>query len=121
MANGEYDPLAALSYAWVHEKASAAGLKLLVPAPVADAYQTAPRDAYQEFMRGLYRRYKSLTGPGDGRHYRHYDCNPSGNAAVGISVDPSVWQRWQAFDDYRLETLTAAGCRPPDQGAPPSG
>ncbi|MBB3190436.1 DUF2235 domain-containing protein [Halomonas cerina] len=117
MEDGGYDPLAALSYAWMHGKASEAGLKLLVPAPVADAYQAAPRDSYQDFMRGLYRRYRSLTQQGDGKHYRGYNCDAAGNAAVGITVDPSAWQRWQAFADYRPRTLVAAGCAPP--GAAP--
>ncbi|MDN3523089.1 DUF2235 domain-containing protein [Halomonas ramblicola] len=114
MADGGFDPLASLAYGWMCQKAERAGLKLFIPEPLPEAYRAKPRDSYQEFMRGLYRWYKSLTQGGDGRHHRGYASDRDGNPAVGVSVDPSVWRRWQENSGYRPETLVAAGCTPPE-------
>ncbi|MCL7941677.1 DUF2235 domain-containing protein [Halomonas sp. ATCH28] len=116
MEGGGFDPLASLAYGWLCAKAEVAGLKLYRPPPPADAYRAQPRDSYEEFMKGLYRWYRSLRDRGgDGRHYRGYAKDRQGNPAVGVSVDPSVWRRWQEDDGYRPPTLVRAGCKPPSE------
>lgn len=114
MDDGGFDPLATLSYEWMCKKASAAGLALRMPESLPDAHRKAPVDSYQEFMKGMYRRYRSLRDRGgDGRHYRLHAQDHSGNSAVGVTVDPSVWRRWQEDRSYRPSTLVRADCVPP--------
>jgi uncharacterized protein (DUF2235 family) len=116
MEDGGFDPLASLAYGWMCDKAAMAGLSLHRAEPPADAHRAPPRDSYAEFMAGLYRRYRALWDrDGDGRHYRHYAQDAEGNRAVGVSVDPSVWRRWQEDDAYRPPTLVRAGCKPPSE------
>lgn len=117
MEDGGFDPLATLGYAWMCEKAQAAGLSLHMPEVPADAHRMVPRDSYRDFMKGVYRRYRSLRDRGgDGRHYRRHAQDQQGNPAVGVTIDPSVWRRWREARDYRPSTLVRAGCVPPPEG-----
>lgn len=114
MESGDLDPLAGLSYAWLADRARAAGLALRVSSLPTEAYRTPPRDSYAEFMKGLYRWYHAWRDRGgNGRHYRHYDRDHAGRAAVGVSVDPSVWRRWHEDEGYRPPTLVQAERSPP--------
>lgn len=113
MEDGGFDPLASLAYGWMCEKAIVAGLKLRIAAPLPDAYRAVPRDSYQEFLKGAYRWFRSTTRQGDGRHHRAYARDYQGNPAVGVTVDPSVWQRWQEVPGYRPGTLVEADLAPP--------
>lgn len=115
MEDGGFDPLATLGYAWMCEKAQAAGLSLHMPEVPADAHRMAPKDSYRDFMKGVYRRYRSLRDRGgDGRHYRRHAQDHLGNPALGVTIDPSVWRRWREDRRYRPSTLVRAGCVPPD-------
>lgn len=114
MEGGGFDPLATLGYEWMCAKAAAAGLSLHMPQSPADAHQMAPRDSYRDFMKGVYRRYRSLRDRGgDGRHYRRHAQDHLGTPAVGVTIDPSVWRRWREERSYRPPTLVRAGCVPP--------
>jgi len=116
MEGGGFDPLASLAYRWICDRAVAAGLSMFTPEPLADAHLAEPRDSYREFMRGFYRRYRSFRDRGgDGQHYRRFDHDHEGHPAVGVSVDPSVWQRWRGDSGYRPATLVRAGRLPPPQ------
>ncbi|MDI5919493.1 DUF2235 domain-containing protein [Halomonas sp. LR5S13] len=110
---GGFDPLASLAYGWICDRATTAGLKLYLPQPIADAHLSQPRDSYAEFMKGAYRWFRSLTQRDDGRYHRPFAHDGAGHPAVGVTVDPSVWQRWREDDDYRPPTLVRAGCLPP--------
>ncbi|MGM0694178.1 MAG: DUF2235 domain-containing protein [Pseudomonadota bacterium] len=114
MPGDERDPLAGLAYAWLADRARAAGLALRVSSVPGEAYRADPRDSYAEFMKGLYRWYHALRERGgSGRHHRRYDRDPEGRSAVGVSVDPSVWRRWRTDEGYRPPTLVRAECLPP--------
>lgn len=106
------DPLSTIPLAWLQQKAIAAGLKLHPDAVLPDAWQTAPRDSYKEFLGGVYGGFRKLIHPGDGRQYRSYNTNYKGEPAINITVDPSVWQRWQFDTAYRPPTLVRAGKSP---------
>lgn len=109
------DPLAGLPLAWMLEKARQAGLKLAPYQAAANAWQTRPRDSFSAFLGGGYGAFRRLLQPGDGRHYRDFDEGPKGERAVGVTIDPSVWARWNANAnaDYRPPTLVQAGKQPP--------
>ncbi|GAA3534605.1 hypothetical protein [Zobellella aerophila] len=52
-------------------------------------------------MAGIYARYRRWFHAGDGRHYRRLERDGEGNPAVGMTIDPSVWARWQSVPAYR--------------------
>lgn len=108
------DLLPDITFAWMHQKAVAAGLHLKPFTPAVDAYRTPPRNSFAEFLKGSYSFFRRITRKGDGRHIRAFAVNHLGDPAVNVTVDPSVWQRWQAFADYRPETLVAAGTTLPE-------
>jgi hypothetical protein len=104
-------------------KAEAAGLKLAPFSVAPDAWKADPKDSFQEFLKGTYAWFKKLRSEGgDGRFVRKYNQDRTGRSAVIVSVDHSVWQRWQ--DDqfnYRPLTLSEAGQSPPsDPGTVPA-
>lgn len=110
---GATDLLADIPLAWMMEKAAKAGLKLESFEAPAQAWETAPRDSFKEFLKSIYAWYRRIKAPGDGRHFRTLDRGQCGKPAVNVSVDPSVWMRWKAKPDYRPRTLTDAGKVPP--------
>ena len=78
---------------WMLAKAQQAGLNV-APFDVAeDAWNTAPKDSFADFLKGFYARYKRLGKKTDGRLYQLYSEGMPGHRAVNISVDTSVWQR----------------------------
>lgn len=109
------DPLADLSLEWMQEKAHDAGLKMRMYQAAEEAWQTMPTDSFMNFLWGVYALFRRLRKKGDGRFYRRYCTDGKGNSAVNVTVDPSVWQRWQAQGRYRPPTLTNAGLLPPEQ------
>ncbi|MFB9886823.1 DUF2235 domain-containing protein [Balneatrix alpica] len=107
------DPLALIPFAWMQQKARQAGLKLDLLRPAADAYLSTTNDSYAEFLKGIYRAWRKLRQPVDeGRFYRRWDRDNEGMLAVNVSIDPSVWQRWQDDPCYRPPTLLRAGLEP---------
>ncbi|WNK20699.1 DUF2235 domain-containing protein [Halomonas piscis] len=109
------DPLADISLQWMSEKAAAAGLALDAFTAATDAWQTAPTDSFSPFMCGLYARWNRIRHSGDGRHYRPFAQGLEGKPAINVTVDPSVWQRWNDEGyDYRPRTLEDAGKGPPE-------
>lgn len=112
---GPDDYLADLSLQWMVAKAEKAGLKLEPFIAQDDAWKTQPRDSFQEFLKGAYAWFKKFrSDQGDGRFVRKYNEDWKGRHAVNVSVDQSVWHRWQdASLDYRPATLTEAGQSPP--------
>jgi uncharacterized protein (DUF2235 family) len=107
------DALADLSFVWMQQKAQAAGLKLKLATAPAEACMTPIRDSYKEFGGGAYAMIKGALEPGDGRHVRRYDTNDAKKKAVNVTVDPSVWERWQRDAKYRPKTLVKAKLTPP--------
>ncbi len=108
------DPLADLPLAWMQDKATAAGLALTPVTPQPQAWMTAPIDSFSEFMGGIYARYRRWFHAGNGRLYRRLDRDGEGNPVVGVTIDPSVWARWQSVPAYRPRTLTDARRIPPE-------
>jgi uncharacterized protein (DUF2235 family) len=109
------DPLADLSLVWMQRKANDAGLKMQMYHADETAWQSAPHDSFKEFLKGFYAFFRGLGKRGDGRFYRKFSADEKGNLAVNVTVDPSVWQRWQGVVHYRPPTLTNAGQMPPLQ------
>lgn len=107
------DPLCELPLVWLLERAQAAGLKLRMPSAKPEACMCGPTDSFGRFLRGGYALWRRTLHEGDGRHYRHFDRDAEGAQAVGVSVDPSVWQRWSLDSAYRPQTLLRAGQQPP--------
>ncbi|WP_299231448.1 DUF2235 domain-containing protein [uncultured Halomonas sp.] len=121
MPDGGVDPLADLAYAWLCRQAHEAGLAVDLSEAAEVAHRGEIRDSHAEFLKGLYRWYRSLRDrDGSGRHFRHYGRDSQGLPAVGVSVDPSVWRRWQENSNYRPPTLVRAGCTPPTSAPPPA-
>lgn len=113
---GADDTLADISLKWMLGKAEKAGLKVAQYDVVEDAWKTAPRDSFAEFLRGMYAKFKRIGKTEDGRFYRQYSKGMQGKPAVNISIDDSVWTRWgDTTCDYRPRTLTDAHLSPPDQ------
>lgn len=116
---GGYDSknlLADIPLQWIMEKASNAGLKLDQFNAASGAWKTNPRDSFGEFLNGAYALFRKITKPGDGRHFRSFSKGINGELAVNVSVDPSVWMRWEDPNfKYRPRTLTDAEKCPPKQ------
>jgi hypothetical protein len=113
---GSTDLLSEIPLQWMMEKASKAGLKLDAFNAASDAWKTKPRDSFRDFMKGAYAWFRAIRAPGDGRYFRSFAKGIEGKPAVNVSVDPSVWMRWNepAFN-YRPRTLIDAGQRPPER------
>ena len=109
---GVDDPLAALSLAWMLEKATAVGLALEPYQAPAEAHLGDVADPYHDFLLGLYPLWRRLRAGGDGRHHRAL-FGTAERRAVNVSLDPSIWRRWQARCDYRPGSLLREGLRPP--------
>lgn len=113
---GPKDLLADIPLQWIMSKAGNAGLKLAAFKAADDAWKTAPRDSFEEFLNGVYAWFRRLKCPGDGRFVRRYSQGMKGQPAVNISIDDSVWKRWEdARFNYRPRTLTEAGQYQPEQ------
>lgn len=109
------DPLAELPLLWMQEKAVAAGLKLRPCVLPAGACLAPVRDSFKEFGKGAYAVVKGALNPGDGRHHRAYDRKDKDRIAVNVTIDPSVWERWEQDPKYRPRTLTKARLKPGSQ------
>jgi uncharacterized protein (DUF2235 family) len=109
------DTLADLPFAWMMQKAAAAGLALRPFAPRMDAHLGAVVDSFKRFLRGIYARVSAVFKSGDGRHYRDFlgPEQEDKSLAVNVTVHESVWWRWNASDTYRPPTLVRAGRTPP--------
>lgn len=112
---GSNDPLADLPLAWIMDKAAGAGLRVDGFGASDDAWQAEPRDSYKAFLKGAYALFRGIRTFGKGRHHRAYATGLNGRPAVHVTVDPSVWQRWndERFS-YRPPTLMRAGVHPPE-------
>ena len=113
---GPEDLLDDITLNWMLEKAENAGLKVDQYDVAEDAWKTAPKDSFAEFLWGIYAKFKRIRQTGNGRFYRQYSKGMEGKPAVNVSVDDSVWKRWKdnAYD-YRPRTLTDANQTPPDE------
>lgn len=109
--------LADIALEWMQRKALAAGLKLDVFPAGADAYTHAPVDSLREFLWGAYFGLRKLFKGGNARVYRPFNKDHQGRSALNVTVDDSVWQRWQSDGNYRPRTLTDAGVNPPERRA----
>lgn len=110
----DYDPLAKLSFDWIAEKAVKAGLELKHFEKAPDhAIESTHVDSYRDFMRGVYRAFRWVKTFGKGRYFRKFDRGPEDIKAVNVTVDGSVWKRWNADPDYRPPTLVNAHLEPP--------
>lgn len=108
------DPLADLPLDWMKENAESAGLKMKRYPVESTAWLSKPRDSFKEFLKGWYAFFRGLFRRGDGRFYRKFESDEQGKPAVNVTVDRSVWQRWQDPEcDYRPPTLTRSGQEPP--------
>lgn len=113
---GAEDTLADIPLNWMLGKAEEAGLKVDNYHVAENAWKTAPKDSFAEFLWGIYAKFKRLRKAEDGRFYRKYSQGMHGLPAVNISIDGSVWKRWgDKTCDYRPRTLTDAHLSPPDQ------
>lgn len=106
------DLLADIPLAWMQQQALAAGLALTATEPDEFAWLTPPTDSYRQFMSGFYAGYRRLFYGGNGRVDRPLYKDTAGNLSVGVTVDPSVWQRWHQVSDYRPNSLIDAGLAP---------
>ena len=108
------DPLSDISLHWMQEKAGAAGLTMEMYPVDNRAWLTKPCDSFKKFLKGGYAFLRRLHTKGSGRFYRRFATDENGNKAVNITIDPSVWSRWQDTKcDYRPPTLTQADQEPP--------
>ena len=106
---GSEDSLADLPLQWLLNRAARAGLKLDDFKAADDAWRTTPRDSFTAFLKGVYAWFRRMRAGGDGRSYRRYSEGINGRPAVNVSVDESVWKRWQEAEfNYRPRTLTSA-------------
>ena len=113
---GPDDTLPDIPLNWMLGKAEKAGLKVNPFDVAEDAWKTAPRDSFAEFLWGIYGKFKRIGNAEDGRFYRQYSQGMQGKPAVNISIDESVWKRWaDTTCDYRPRTLTDAKLTPPEQ------
>ncbi|MGB5854833.1 MAG: DUF2235 domain-containing protein [Oceanisphaera sp.] len=106
------DPLADLPLAWMQQKAMAAGLVLTPVLPEEYAWLTPPVDSFRQFLGDFYRHYRRWFHHGDGRYYRDLYRDKEGQQAVGVTIDDSVWARWQRVDHYRPRSLANARLGP---------
>lgn len=109
------DALADLSFAWMMQKARAAGLALR-PFTVSPSAHTEPyADSYRDFLKGFYAGAMSILKLGKARYYRGFrgPKQDDNSIAVNVSIDKSVWRRWQEDPTYRPPTLVDAGLKPP--------
>lgn len=109
------DALADLPFAWMMQKAAAAGLALRPFTANPDAHLSDVVDSFKQFLRGAYAGISALFKAGDGRHYRGFlgPKQDDKTIAVNVSVHESVWRRWNANEKYRPPTLVKAGLEPP--------
>lgn len=122
---GADDPLPDLSFQWMIEKAYAAGLGLEAPAMRQDAWARQPTDSFSDFLNGKYKFWREIKRYFTGKQARFYRKFDKGiyqcvdgrfeyRPAVNVTVDPSVWTRWQhGSPEYRPPTLQKAGWPPP--------
>lgn len=112
---GSKDLLADIPLKWIMDKAASAGLKLDEFEVAEDAWKISPRDSFGEFLNGAYAWIKKKLSSGDGKSFRKYSIGYRGLPAVNVSVDDSVWKRWQAAEyNYRPPTLTNAELNAPE-------
>ncbi|TVQ84608.1 MAG: DUF2235 domain-containing protein [Chromatiaceae bacterium] len=110
------DPLADISFHWMIQKAKRLGIGLADFELLPEHWKTKPTDSYNRFLGGVYAGLHNLKAGGDGRFFRQFATGFNGRPAVAVSVDESVWMRWQDPSlDYRPRTLTAARQQPPEQ------
>jgi uncharacterized protein (DUF2235 family) len=109
------DSLADLPFAWMMQKAAAAGLALRPFTPSPDAHRGKVVDSFREFLSGVYAGLSRIFKPGDGRHHREFRGPPQADrsVAVNVTVHESVWRRWKADGTYRPKTLANAKLEPP--------
>lgn len=111
---GSNDPLADLPLAWIMQKAAEVGLRVDGFGASDDAWQAEPTDSYRAFLKGAYALFRGIRTFGKGRHHRAFATGLNGQPAVQVTVDASVWQRWNhAPLSYRPQTLVRAGVHPP--------
>lgn len=107
---GRDDKLADIPLHWMIQKATQAGLKMDAFMPAVDAWENSPRDSYQEFLKGVYAWYRKMHFKEEARHIRAFSQVSHSAIAVNVTIDDSVWQRWQdGRFNYRPRVLVDAG------------
>lgn len=117
------DPLADIPLNWMYYKAKNLGLALkpiteqvLQRQPAAHYFR--PALSYDDFLLGIYARYREAFKGDQAKFYRAFDRGWRNQKAINITVDDSVRQRWAispqqsipAVDDYyRPKVLVRAG------------
>jgi uncharacterized protein (DUF2235 family) len=110
---GKDDLLANIPLQWMMDKASNAGLKLEPFTAPTEAWKVDPKDSFKAFLAGLYAWFRKFKGQGDGRHFRRFNQSMEGQPAVNVTVDKSVWLRWNDPQfNYRPGTLIDANQSP---------
>lgn len=102
------DPLADCSFEWIFRKAQQAGLKLEGFEPKENAWNTNPIDSFKAFLGGFYAFVCRLKSGGDGRFTRHFSQGHKGLPAVNVTVDESVFKKWNENMQYRPATIGQA-------------
>ncbi len=107
--HGGKDKLPDISLNWMIQKAKSAGLKLNNITFSPNSWEQDPNDSFKEFLFGLYSKFKK-------RHFRNFNKGIKGALAVNVTIDPSVWQKWNyTTSNYRPQTLVQANLNPPPQ------
>lgn len=111
------DLLADLPLKWMLGNAAVAGLKVDAFDVDENAWKSKPRPSFQEFLWGSYAWFRRLKVKGDGKYFRKYSTGHDGGSAVNVTVDESVWLRWDDPNtSYRPMTLIRADQGPPKKG-----
>ena len=107
------DSLADLSLEWMLNHARQQGLSVAPFKCAANAWQAEPVDSFENFLMGGYAWYRRLRYKDDARFIRRFNSNAEGAKAVNVSVDDSVWSRWQDKGyNYRPQVLVEADIKP---------
>lgn len=105
------DRLASISLRWMQDKAMAAGLRLAgACTPDPDAHRAPVFDSYATFCGGLYPCFNALHPGRKGRLARLLREHPTRReAALGVTIDPSVYARMAADPSYDPLPLRRGG------------
>jgi hypothetical protein len=93
----------------MQDKATAAGLKLSpLCEPPACAAKATIYDSYARFGYGAYSTFRTLNPWHHGRFHRLFDRDAANNAAINVTIDPSVLAR-RAAGGYDPPTIKGKG------------
>ena len=104
-----HDHLSQVPLRWMQDKATAAGLKLSpLCEPPACAAKATIYDSYARFGCGAYSMFRTLNPWHHGRFDRLFDRDAANNAAINVTIDPSVLAR-RAAGGYDPPTIKGKG------------